>query len=97
MGKSESVTGRDGYIIRKALAYAIETIERLPERWQEWSDKEDMKTLLAALTEQGDFYRTGALAHIERRGIAVEEGRAVLAPRDPATVVALRPEGEDAR
>lgn len=41
-----SVTGRDGYIMAQALAYAILTIEALPEPQQEWSNKEDMKRLL---------------------------------------------------
>lgn len=45
----DGITGRDGYIIAKALAYAIETIERLPDEWQEFSDKEDMKMLFDGL------------------------------------------------
>jgi hypothetical protein len=43
--KEESITGRDGYIVAKALAYAITTIERSPEKWQEFSDMEDMKLI----------------------------------------------------
>jgi hypothetical protein len=39
---AEGVTGRDDYIIRKALAYAITTIRGLPEHRQEWSDLQDM-------------------------------------------------------
>jgi len=46
MTTRRNVTGRDGSIIVKALAYAIETIERLPEDEQEWSDNEDMKSCL---------------------------------------------------
>jgi hypothetical protein len=42
------VTGRDAYILAKALAYAIQTIEALPERWQEWSDCRDMQAILEA-------------------------------------------------
>jgi hypothetical protein len=42
------VTGRDGYIVAKALAYAIEAIEALPKGWQEWSDCRDMQAILAA-------------------------------------------------
>lgn len=34
-------------VMAKALAYAIRVIENLPVRWQEQSDKEDMKKLLA--------------------------------------------------
>jgi len=47
--EKESVTGRDGYILCKALAYAINVIERLPETRQEWSDCQDMKLILATL------------------------------------------------
>ena len=41
-----SITGRDGYLVLQALAYTILTIEALPDRWQEWSNKEQMKKLL---------------------------------------------------
>jgi hypothetical protein len=44
--QSASVTGRDGYLVLQALAYTILTIEALPEPQQEWSNKEQMKTLL---------------------------------------------------
>ena len=37
---------RQVYVMAKALAYAIKTIEALPKRWQEFSDKEDMKIIL---------------------------------------------------
>ena len=47
--KLGSITGRDGYIVAKALAYAIETISSLPERRQEWSDCEDMKRIFEAM------------------------------------------------
>jgi hypothetical protein len=33
----------------KALAYAIETIEALPERWQEESDCQDMKMIFEVM------------------------------------------------
>lgn len=46
----KSITGRgpmrDRLILCNALAYAILTIERLPERQQEYSNKEDMKVML---------------------------------------------------
>jgi len=57
---ADSVTGRDNYIIMSALAYAIEAIDRLPQRWQEWSDQKDMIALLDAMSDQPDFYRIGA-------------------------------------
>ena len=41
-----SLTGRDGYLVLQALAYAITTIEALPEDWQERSNAEQMKQLL---------------------------------------------------
>jgi hypothetical protein len=44
----DSITGRDFYITAKAFAYAIETIESLPERWQEHSDCLDMKAIFEA-------------------------------------------------
>jgi hypothetical protein len=82
------ITGRDGFIICKALAYAIETIERLPEQWQEWSDKEDMKRLLDAITGgKPDFYRTVARSHIERRGVKVVAGQLDVADREEGGVV----------
>jgi hypothetical protein len=40
---SDGITGRDELIIAKALAYAIVSIERLPEEWQATSDLNDMK------------------------------------------------------
>jgi hypothetical protein len=49
----ESITGRDGYIVALALAYAILAIEALPDRWQERSNCSDMKAIFAArVTEQ---------------------------------------------
>jgi hypothetical protein len=51
-----SVTGRDGYIIFQALAYAVLAIEALPEEWQERSDADDMHRLLRALADDPDFY-----------------------------------------
>ena len=40
------MTQRDDYLIKKALAYAIEAIDRLPKQWQEASDRDDMVKLL---------------------------------------------------
>ena len=44
----DSVTGRDDYIMAKALYYAIKYLETLPELLQEWSDKQDMVAILHA-------------------------------------------------
>jgi hypothetical protein len=73
----EEITGRDGYILRKALAYAIVAVERLPERWQERSDREDMIRLLAAIGD-GEFYLLTARAKLERRGLTSKDGRLAL-------------------
>jgi hypothetical protein len=43
-----AVTGRDGYIIAKALAYTIAVIDRLPPELREGSDQNDMRHLLDA-------------------------------------------------
>jgi hypothetical protein len=61
------VTGRDSYIIVKALAYAIATIEGLPECRQEVSDCEDMAALLKALCPneaQRNYVVFGVRAHM---------------------------------
>jgi hypothetical protein len=46
------VTGRDGYIIRQALAYAIKLIEALPADRQEYSNMCDMIQILRHLTDE---------------------------------------------
>jgi hypothetical protein len=59
---------RDSYVMCLALAYAIEAIERLPIRWQEWSDKEDMICLLNDMTAKGlpaAFFREEARHHLD--------------------------------
>jgi ketosteroid isomerase-like protein len=62
-----SVTGRDGFIIRKALAYAITAIERLPSRWQEVSDAADMKRLLESMCDDFNLQHhiVSAVRHID--------------------------------
>lgn len=71
--KQTSVTGRDGYEMAKALAYATEIISLLPERWQEFSDCCDMKKLLKAgapasmremATESAGHHIFGAIAEM---------------------------------
>ena len=65
------VTGRDDYIIAKALAYAITAIEVLPFRDSEWSDQQDMKKLF-------DHIVTGD----GERARLIEDARRKLAPDD---------------
>ena len=87
MGRN--ITGRDSLIVAKALAYAIESIERLPQRWQEWSDKEDMVLLLDAVQgpKGARRCRTLARSHLERCGLTVRSGDVELADRKPGTIV----------
>jgi hypothetical protein len=67
--KSQSIAGRDGYVMAQALAYAIEAIEHLPDKWQEWSNKEDMKLLLNTLHPgMAENLRIAARGHIEQIG-----------------------------
>jgi hypothetical protein len=84
MRKPETVTGRDGYIVAKALTYAIEAIEALPERWQEYSDKEDMIALLEAISPDAtarEIMRKGVQGHIRQCGVTVIDGQLQLADR----------------
>lgn len=46
----ENVTGRDGYIMRKALAIAIEAISRAEPSRRPYSDQADMARLLTHMT-----------------------------------------------
>jgi len=71
---ADNVTGRDYSILVKALAYAIEAIDRLPQRWQERSDQKDMIALLDAMSDQPDFFRIGARGHLQRRGTTMKDG-----------------------
>ncbi|MCP3399192.1 hypothetical protein [Bradyrhizobium sp. CCGB20] len=64
--ETTNITGRDDHIIRKALPYAIETIDRLPSRWREESDREDMTTLLGVYGD-ADAHRLNARQHLAGR------------------------------
>jgi hypothetical protein len=67
--KRVSVTGRDGYLVLQALAYTILTIEALPDRWQEWSNKEQMKKLLHVWSRgYADHFLENARHHITGAG-----------------------------
>lgn len=67
----EGVTGRDSYIVAKALAYAIEAIEALPPEWQEGGDQGDIKKLLDRMvSEDADLaeVQRSARNHLTRGG-----------------------------
>ena len=65
------VTGRDRDLIVQALLYALVTIEQLPPNRHEWSDAEDMRTLLDHLVPD-DAQRDGMLREV--RSIVTGEG-----------------------
>ena len=98
MTGTTNVTGRDGYLVRKALAYAIETIEGLPKRWQEQSDQQQMLRLLEAMTDSyaAQRFRICARSHIKRRGLTVKFGELVLADRETTGTVVPFPGGKGA-
>ncbi len=82
-----NITRRDGYIMRKALAYAIEAIARLPEEWQEMSDREDMIEILETITTppEVEFHRVSVRSKLEQRGLTIVDGKMVLMDREPPT------------
>ena len=62
----QSITGRDGYLVLQALAYTILTIEALPEKQQEWSNKEQMKELLHVWSRgKSEHYFDNARHHLD--------------------------------
>jgi hypothetical protein len=62
---ARSITGRDGYLVLQALAYAIVTIERLHKKQQELLNKEQMKTLLDVWSRgQADDFLEKARCHV---------------------------------
>jgi hypothetical protein len=75
----DNITGRDRYIVCQALAYAIETIASLPERFQEWSSREDMKALLASMsTEQWEqVLRESVCCHLFHEGSPLQRNTAI--------------------
>ena len=62
-----SVTFRDGYVIRKALMYAIAFVDRLPLEEQEQSDRDDMMQILDRLLPVDNNWRQIEQANIARK------------------------------
>ena len=87
------VTGRDGYIFCKALAYAIEAINRLPPEWQQVDEQQDMLALFnwVASADRQDKLRLMARAHLERRGTTTIDGQVRLAGRDGKVISLTNP------
>jgi hypothetical protein len=80
--RRQSITGRDGYLVLQALAYAIEVIGAMPDQWQEWSNREDMKTLLAAWAEgwEAEHLREGVRHHLFHPGSPLSRNTAIDDP-----------------
>jgi hypothetical protein len=96
------ITGRDSWIIARALAIAIETIEHLPRERQPQSDCEDMAAILIAMCgeQAASDHRLQARAKIERRNLEVdaapgEHGSLVLGKSNAVSeVISLRREAK---
>jgi CheY-like chemotaxis protein len=63
-------TGRGSYLVTKALAYAIEAIDRLPLDARERNDRDEMSALLKCMAPKGEdrSLRKIARAHLELMG-----------------------------
>jgi len=64
----ETETERTDILTCTALAYSIQIIEALPERWQEWSDAQDMKVLLRYMAGPANtaHFLAAARAHLAK-------------------------------
>ena len=84
--RQNSITGRDGYLVCQALAYAIVAIEQRPDRYQEWSNKEQMKLLLEhycpAQWPKEDFL-ANARKHLTGVGHPAGDGKVITFPNNP--------------
>jgi hypothetical protein len=82
-----NITGRDNWIIAKALAYALEALDRLPDEWRPGSDMLDMEKLLAHHAgAHAATWRTEARGMLSRRGVTVENGELVVPSPEGAVV-----------
>jgi hypothetical protein len=61
-----SITGRDGYIIAQALAYASEMLKHLGDPHDEPSNRADMDAILDAMGANADMQRAYARAKLHR-------------------------------
>ena len=61
-----SITGRDGFIMAQALAYASEMLKHLGLPHDEPSNRADMDALLDAMGGDFDHYRASARAKLHR-------------------------------
>ena len=61
-----SITGRDGYIISQALAYASEMLKYLGNPHDEPSNRADMDAILDGMGVNADLHRAYARAKLHR-------------------------------
>jgi hypothetical protein len=75
-GTKRRIKSTDEPLIARALAFAIEAIDRLPPNWQ-GSDKSAMIALLHHVAPHGDAERLRLLARarLEQRGVDVVSNR----------------------
>ena len=81
----QNITGRDGFIPTKALAYAIIAIQIRPEEFREESDLNDMRSILAHLVPDEasrEAKLSSARSHLMRLGL-VAKGFGAPAPMKP--------------
>jgi hypothetical protein len=75
----QTITGRDGYIIAKALILALEHTKTRPDQEREWSDESDMLAILDARYAspkamiQKERAVAAELAKLQARGATLEE------------------------
>ena len=70
----KDVAGLDTHILRKALAFAIEAIERLPKHRQEGSDQAKMKLTLDYLCGNDENIRDQHIQDVRRHFVEGWDG-----------------------
>jgi hypothetical protein len=91
----KDITGRDNMILADALAYALEALNRLPEKWQPASDMLDMEVLLAFHAGRAwASSRIMARAVLSQRGLTLDENGELAVKSPEGVVIPFRVNGE---
>jgi hypothetical protein len=79
-GTKRRIKSADEPLVARALALAVEAVDRLPPNWQTGTDKTEMIAMLHHITTPGqaDKLRLLARARLEQRGIEVVYGHPEL-------------------
>jgi hypothetical protein len=86
----DEITGRDDYIIGKALLYAVAAIQALPEDKRELGDMSDMCKLIRACSGAQLWYHVANVeAHIDRE-IDLWPDADLLTEQDRAEMAQMR-------